>query len=191
MEMRKMLSSKSMIILTLLLTLLIGSVCAAVYYSMIMQSTVTVSGAKIIFVAGADYPSGSSMGTNSTWVRLALKAYPNATLIYDKPLNVSNTDAGASHQFRLRHVSILPASGSVSVSNFTFINFVVKNTVGTPQGSFNYTVPSGDTWSTPSPTSYFTLPASTQWVIYVETKAKAGANTNIVANIQISVDVQE
>jgi len=189
MEVKKTLSSKSMIFLILLLTLLIASVGAAVYYSMIMQPQVTVSGAKIIFVAGADYPSGSAMGTNSTWVRLALKAYPNATLIYDKPLNVSNTDS-ASHQFRLRHVSISPASGNVQVSNFTFINFVVKNTAGTSQGSFNYTT-SGDTWTTPSTTSYFTLPASTQWVIYVETKAKAGANTNIVANIEISVDVLE
>lgn len=190
MEIKKIVFRKEMKLVTLLLTsLLIASASAAVYYSMIMQPQVTVSQASIIFVQGADYPTGSSWGTNSTWVRLALKAYPNATLTYDKPLNVSNT-TGASHTFRLRHVSISPASGTESVSNFTAINFVIKNTAGASQASFNYTT-TGDTWNTPASTSYLTLPASTQWAIYVETKAAAGANTNTAADIEIAVDVQE
>jgi len=190
MEIRKLLFRKELKLVTLLLTsLLIASASAAVYYSMIMQPAVTITGASIRFVQGADWPSGSSLGTNSTWVSLALKAYPNATLTYDKPLNVSNTDT-AAHSFRLRHISITPASGNVEVSNFTSIRFAIKNTAGTVQAWFNYTT-SGDTWSTPADTSYLSLPASTQWIIYVETKAAAGANTNIVANIQIAVDVQE
>lgn len=177
-------------LLTLLLTsMLIASASAAVYYSMIMQPAVTISGASIKFVLGSDAPTGSSLGTNATWVSLALKAYPNATLTYDDSLNVSNTDS-VSHTFRLRHVSITPASGSASVSNFTFINFVVLNTAGASQASFNYTT-SGDTWTTPATTSYLTLPANTQWIIHVETKAAAGASDAIVANIQIAVDVEE
>jgi hypothetical protein len=87
-------------------------------------------------------------------------------------------------------VSITPASGNQQVSNFTFIRFVIRNTVGVSQASFNYTS-SGDTWTTPSTTSYLTLPANTQWAVYVEIKAAAYANTNIVARIQIGVDVQE
>jgi hypothetical protein len=153
-----------------------------------MQPDVTITPATIRFAqGGADWPTGSTLGANSTWVRLALKAYPNATLVYDKPLNISNTDT-SSHTFRLRHVSITPASGNAQVSNFTFIRFVVKNVAGVSQASFNYTT-SSDTWTTPSTTSYLTLPASTLWAIYVETKAAAYANTNIVANIQIAVDV--
>lgn len=191
MEIRKILFRKEMKLVTLLLTaMLIASASAAVYYSMIMQPAVTISGASIVFVEGSDWPSvGSTMGTNSTWVSLALKAYPNATLTYDQPLNVSNTDS-VSHTFRLRHVSITPASGSASVSNFTFINFVVLDTAGVSLASFNYTT-SVDTWSTPSPTAYLTLPADTQWIIYVETKAVAGAGADIVADIQIAVDVEE
>ena len=190
MEIKNILYRKEMKLITLLLTsLLIASASAAVYYSMIAQPNVTVSVGSIIFVQGADWPTtGSTMGTNSTWARLALKAYPNATLTYDKPLNVSNT-TGSAHLFRLRHVSITPASGN-TVSNFTFVNFVVKNTAGTSQASFNYTT-SGDTWTTPATTSYLSLPANTQWIIYVETKATAGANTDIVADIQIAIDVQE
>jgi len=191
MEIKNILYRKEMKLITLLLTsLLIASASAAVYYSMIAQPNVTVSVGSIIFVQGADWPTtGSTMGTNSTWARLALKAYPNATLTYDKPLNVSNT-TGSAHLFRLRHVSITPASANAQVSNFTFVNFVVKNTAGVSQASFNYTT-SGDTWTTPATTSYLSLPANTQWIIYVETKATAGANTDIVADIQIAIDVQE
>lgn len=190
MEIKSLLYRKEMKIITLLLTsLLIASASAAVYYSIIAQPSVTVSVGSIIFASGADWPTGSAMGTNSTWVRLALKAYPNATLTYDKPLNVSNT-TGSNHQFRLRHVSITPASGNSQVSNFTFVNFVVKNTAGATQATFNYAT-TGDTWSTPATTAYLTLPANTQWIIYVETKAAAGANSNIAANIQIALDVQE
>jgi len=186
---RAQLLKRTTLIALVLSTALVATAIAAVYYSLTMQPDVTVTPAKIRFAQGADWPTGSTLGANSTWVRLALKAYPNATLFYDNPLNISNTDT-SSHQFRLRHVSITPASANSQVSNFTFIRFVVKNTAGVSQASFNYTT-SGDSWTTPSTTSYLTLPASTQWVIYVETKAAAYANTNIVANIQIAVDVQE
>jgi hypothetical protein len=167
---------------------LIGTASAAVYYSVIMQSSVAVTGATISFVQGNDWPAGSSMGSNSTWVSLALKAYPNATLFYDQPLNISNTD-GSPHTFKLRHVSILPASGDSAVGNFTFFNFVVENTAGVAQASFNYTT-NGNNWNTPATTSPMTLPANTQWIIYVETRAAAGANA-VTANLQISVDVTQ
>jgi hypothetical protein len=181
---------KSAVITLVLASALIVTAIAAVYYSLTIQPDVTITPATISFAEGADWPIGSTLGANSTWVRLALKAYPNASLVYDKPLNISNTDGSNSHQFRLRHVLITPADGNQQVSNFTYIRFVVLNTAGVSQASFNYTT-SGDTWTTPSTTSYLTLPANTQWAIYVETKAAANANSNIVANIQIAVDVQE
>jgi hypothetical protein len=189
MDFRKIETSKSIKLLFVLLTsLLIASVSAAVYYSMIMQPSISVSGATIVFVSGNDWPSGSTLGSNSTWVSLSLKAYPNATLCYDQPLNISNTDS-ESHTFRLRHASITPATGDAQVANFTFFNFVVENTAGVTQASFNYTT-TGTTWNTPSNTAYLTLPANTQWVVYVETKATAGANA-VTANLQISVDVTQ
>jgi len=154
-----------------------------------MEPAVTITEAVIVFAQGGDWPTGSTMGTNNTWVSLALKAYPNATLTYEEPLNVSNTDS-ANHSFRLRHVSITPANGNPDVGNFTFINFVVKNAVGNSQASLNYTT-SGDNWNVPSTTSYLTLPANTQWIIYIETKAVAGATKDIEASIVIAVDVQE
>lgn len=192
MNIKKVLSSKAVKLLTLLLaSMLIASASAAVYYSIIMEPKVTITPATVQFAQGSDWSEvAGSIGTNSTWCSLALKAYPNATLTYEQPLNISNTDGSNPHQFRLRHVSISPASGSVSVSNFTFINFVIKNATGVSQASFNYTT-SDDDWNTPSTTSYLTLPASTEWIVYVETKAAAGATADIAASIVIAVDVQE
>ena len=191
MEIKRSLLLKRTTFVTLLLaSALIVTAIAAVYYSLIMEPKVTVTPATVSFAQGADWSTESTLGANSTWVRLALKAYPNVTLVYDKPLNISNTDGFNSHQFRLRHVSITPADANQQVSNFTFIRFVIKNTAGVSQASFNYTT-SGDTWTTPSTTSYLTLPANTQWAVYVETKATAYATTNIVAQIQIAIDVQE
>jgi hypothetical protein len=180
---------KSLKLLILLaISSLIATASAAVYYSMIVQPSVGVSSATIFFSQGTDWPSGSTMGSNSTWASIALKAYPNATLFYDQPFNITNSDS-TSHTFRLRHVAVTPASGTSTVNNFTFFNFVVENTAGTPQASFNYTT-TGNTWNTPASTSYLTLPANTQWIVYVETRAAAGANT-VTANLQISIDVEQ
>jgi hypothetical protein len=187
-NLRTAMSTKSVkFIILVAMAALIATASAAVYYSVLMQPSVTVTGATIVFVSGSDWPSGSTLGSNSTWVSLDLKAYPNATLTYDQPLNISNTDS-ASHTFRLRHVSITPATGNAQVANFTFFNFVVENTAGVAQASFNYTT-TGTTWTTPTTTSYMTLPANTQWIIFVQTQAAPGANA-VTANLQISVDVQ-
>ena len=189
MALRKAGSSKFLRLLVLLISsLLIATASAAVYYSMTMQPSVTITGATIRFAQGSDWPLGSALGNNGTWVSLALKAYPNVTLTYDQPLNITNTDS-ASHTFRLRHVSITPASGIAQVANFTFINFVVENAAGSQQASFNYTT-TGTTWNTPASTSYLTIPASTQWIVYVQTGAAASAN-NVAANLQIAVDVTQ
>lgn len=190
MNLKRIRSKKSITLLALILaSILISTVSAAIYYSMIGQPAVTITAASVVFAQGNDWPTGSTLGSNGTWVSLALKAYPNVTLAYDQPLNVSNTDT-ASHNFRLRHVSVTPASGNSQVSNFTSINFVVENTAGTAQASFNYTTGGTTTWTTPSTTSYLPLPANTQWIICVSTVATAGATSGITANIQISVDVQ-
>ena len=180
------LKKSSKFFIVLLASLLIGFANAAIYYSMTAQPSLSIIAAKVVFVAGNDFPSGSSLGDNSTWVYLALKGYPNTTLTYDQPLNISNTDS-ASNTFRLRHVSISPASGQPQVSNFTAINFVVQNTAGVSQDSFNYTT-TGTTWNTPTTMSYVTLPAGTSWIIFVQTVTAPSAN-DVTTNIQIAVDV--
>jgi len=183
MDKERILRNKPLKLLALLLTsMLIATASATVYYSIIMEPTVTISQATVIFEQGTDWPGGS-LGTNSTYVSLTIKAYPNVTLTYEEPLNISNTDTSA-HDVRLRHVSITPASGSASVSNFTFINFTLNSV------DFDYTT-TGDTWNNPSDMTYQSLPASTEWAVKIETKAAAGATDALTCTLVIAVDVQE
>lgn len=173
--------SVKMLLLTLI-SIVVVSASAATYYSLLMQPTLTISEAVIRFEQGDDWPIGSSIGANSTYIRLAFRAYPNATLTYDDPFDISNID-GAAHSVRLRHVSITPTSGSASVSNFTYIKFTLNGV------SFNYNT-TGDNWNTPSDMAYQSLPATTEWAVKVETKATAGAIEALTCTIVIVVDVQ-
>ncbi len=189
MEIKKILSSKSMKLLTLLLTsMLIASASAAVYYSLTWQPRVTVQGAPAVsFTNGDDTPVGSTV--NSAWARLLFKSYPNATLTYDEGMNISNTDS-VSHQIRLRHLSITPASGNMAVSNFTTIRFTLIAKNGTTATTFQYTT-SGDTWNTPATTNYYIIPASQEWTLKVETLSPAAATAGTEANLQMALDILE
>jgi len=167
--------------------MLIATASATIYYSLTMEPRVTVSTPVVNFVSGDDTPTGSTV--NDAWCRLLLKSYPNATLTYEKAVNISNTDSVA-HSMQLRHVDITPASGNSDVGNFTSITFKLVNSTGSVQATFEYTV-SGTTWTTPSDTGYYSIPASTQWTIKVETLSPATASAGIVCDIEIAVDVQE
>lgn len=189
MDVRKIRYKRPLKLLTLLLSsMIIATASATVYYSLIMQPSVTITAAVVGFEEGGDWDASWSMGTNDTWCRLALKAYPNATLTYDEPLNLTNT--GTAVTIRLRTVSISPASGNDQVSNFTFINFTLHDETGVIKGSLNYTTSGTDAWSTPS-MDFTAMDASDEWYIAIQTKAAAGAEADIKADIVIAVDVQE
>jgi len=190
MEIRNLLSRKSAKLVTLLLlNLLVVTASAAIYYGMILQPGIATTGAAVQFVAGADWPTGSSMGNNGTWASLSLNAYPNVTLYYEKPINVSNTDSSA-HDIRLRHVLISPASSDASISNFTKIAFILVDPSGSSQASFNYTT-TGDDWDSFPTMAWQSVPASTQWAIRIEIATAASANDNITVDLQIALDVEE
>jgi hypothetical protein len=181
---------KSLDLLVLLvISMLIIAASAAVYYSLTMQPSVAITAPVVAFKEGGDWDAvWSPMGTNNTWCRLALKAYPNVTLTYDEPLNLTNADTTVD--VALRTISISPSSTNPQVSNFTFINFTLHDETGAIKGSLNYTTSGTDTWSTPSMT-YTQMDANDEWYISIQTKAVAGAQANIEANIVIAVDVQE
>lgn len=189
MEIKRILSSKSMKLLTLLLTsMLIASASAAVYYSLTWQPRVTVQSAPAVsFTSGDDTPAGSTV--NSAWARLLFKSYPNATLTYDEGMNISNTDS-VSHQIRLRHLSITPASSDPAVSNFTRIRFTLIARNGTTATTFEYNT-TGDTWNTPATTNYYIIPNGQEWTLKVETLSPATATASTEANLQIALDILE
>jgi hypothetical protein len=182
---------KSLKLVTLLITsMLIATASAAVYYTINMKSKVTVTALTVKFVNGGDTPAGSTV--NDAFCSLALKSYPNATLTYDKAINISNTDTNNAHRLRLRHVSITPANGSSDIGNFNFIKFYVIDESGTQKTMFQYASYNTTHWSAmPQPTEYFTIPEGVQWKIKVETLSPATATLDKYCIIEIAIDIQE
>ena len=175
------------LIVLLMISIFVITASALVYYSLEMRTTATITYSKVRFDTGTDWTgleSGSSLSPDKTHVYLNITAYPNATLTYDQPLVINNTDSVA-HDVRLRHVSIIP-NGTASVSNFTFINFTVNGAY-----DFDYTT-SGDNWSN-STMGYQNILGGTEWAVKIETKAAAGATTDgsVTCTIVIELDVQE
>jgi len=185
MEIRKALFRKEMKLVTLLLTsLLIASASASIYYSISLQSTTTVGAPVVKFVTASDFPTGSNL--TDSWVRLKLKSYPNATLTYERAVNISNT-GGSDKTFRLTPST--PTGDSSS--NWDYIKFIVYNNAipGVVQGSLNYT--GGGSWGNTGQTGLMTIGTGVQWTIRVITRSPSTANLNAVCNIVISVDVTE
>ena len=128
-------------------------------------------------------------GLNETYCKLTLNAYANVTLYYEQAVNITNTDI-VTHDIRLRHVAIGPASGTESVGNFTQIDFKLVDKAGTVQRTLTYTT-TGDNWDAmPATTAYITLPATTEWTMQIETHAAPGAKV-VSCWIEIAIDVDE
>jgi len=183
MEIRKLLFRKEMKLVTLLLTsLLIATASAAVYYSLGMTSTITTATTDVWFKAGADATAaGVSLNPDNTTATLTdLKAYPNATYTYTDPIRVRN-DGSVAYLIRLRPVSL-----SGNDTEFVFVNFTLQSTP--TLRALNYTC-DGTSWTIPSTTSQISIPASTEWSITIETKAKDSALSASVT-IEIAVDVE-
>ncbi|MEM2118512.1 MAG: hypothetical protein QW840_00095 [Candidatus Bathyarchaeia archaeon] len=178
---------KSLKLVTLLLSAwIISTASAAVYYSMSITGTLSTA-VTVCFNQGTDWPTGSTMGTGNTSVTLALKAYPNTTLTYEKAVNVSNTQS-TTPSVKLRHISI--TNNSAAVGNFTFLNIVLVDNAGVQKGYLNYTV-SGNYFISSESTNYEQMDANEEWTIRIETKAEADATAGIDVTLQIAVDVQE
>jgi len=184
------------LIVLLMISVFVISASAAVYYSLYMKTGATISQAAVKFIQGSDWAKvAGNMGQNGTWCVLSIKAYPNATLTYEEPLNLSNT-AGSNKNFNLTYQSSqssLPSGWSAA--NWTFINFTILDASGNPVsgGDFNfYTTGTGAStvWQTPT-MNPLTIPLSTQWTIKIETKAAEGAWLNENVQIVITVDVTE
>lgn len=189
MEVRKILLRKEMKLVTLLLTsLLIATASASVYYSLTWQPRVTTVELFVKFTSGAD--SGNAT-VNDSWARLYLKSYPNATLTYEKGLNISNTDSSAAHRVSLKHASITPTEPNSDIGNFTRIKFYLIAKNGTEATTFEYTTSGGNNWNEPAATSYYWIPANEQWTLKIETLSPYNAQTGKEANIQIALDVKE
>lgn len=174
------------LLVLLLISVVVVSVSAAVYYAMSIQSTSTIGVPAVYFIAGGDSGGGvCNIGMNNTFARLTLAAYPNVTLYYDQAVNLTATTA---KQVQLRHLSITP-NNDPSVANFTSIVFRLIRAGGSQVGILTYTT-SGTSWTVPSSGSgYVAIANGEKLAIKVEILAKAGSKVGVATSIQIAVDV--
>jgi len=173
------------LLVLLLISVVVVSASAAIYYTMNAQSTATVSQAAVYFIDGGDSSGILTLGTNNTYARLNLNAYPNVTLYYDQAVNIT---ANAAKQIRLNPVSVTP-NNSPSVANFTSIVFRLIRSDGSEVGTLSYTT-TGNSWTIPSATSYVSIGAGEKLAIKVEIKAAAGAKSGVSTTMVIAVDVR-
>lgn len=170
----------------LVVSMLVVSASAIVYYALSAKSTATITSAPVTFKQGGDSAAASySLGTNNTYVSLTFDAYPNATLTYEQAINIT---ASANKNLRLRHVSIAP-DNVADVGNWTSVQFTLINGTGTTKGTLSYST-SGNDWTDPTSTSWEAITNGEEWTIKVETKAKAGASAGHSTTIIIAVDIQ-
>lgn len=172
--------------LLLISALLIATTSTNVYYGLLQEQSIGIVEAMVHFTDGDDSTAaGYTAGLNETYCKLSLNAYANVTLYYEQAVNITNTDV-AAHDIRLRHVGIGPNDDSVE--NFTRIDFKLVDRAGTVQRTLTYTTSPVDTWNTPAPTAYITLPATTEWTLQIETHAAPGAKV-VSCWLEIAVDV--
>lgn len=170
----------------LIVSALIVTVSASVYYGMLASSTATVVAAPIYFTAGNDSTGILSLGTNDTYASLSLDAYPNVTLYYEQAVNITAT---ADRQIRLRHVSVSPDDNDPSVGNFTSVVFRLIQGDGSEVANLTYTT-TGNVWNEPANTGYSAITNGEEWTVQIEIAAAATANSGIATTIEIAVDVQ-
>ena len=175
--------SVKMMILTLI-SLLVISASAAVYYSLEMTSTITTAANDVYFALG---PDSSTAGVtlllgNKSATLTQLKAYPNMTMTYDDAIRVRNNHTTANYNVRLTPVSL-----SGDAANFVYISFTL-NTSTTM--SLNYTS-DGSSWTTPSATSFTQVDANNEYAIIIQTMASATATSSQTATIEMAIDIEQ
>ena len=175
--------SAKMLVLTLM-SILVISATAAVYYSLEATSTITTAANDIYFTLGPDNSTAgvNLFNDNKSATLTDLKAYPNISMTYDNPIEVRNNHTSTTYKVRLR-----PVTMSGSAANFVYINFTLQTST---KVSLNYTS-NGVSWTTPSTTNFVDVSADTEYAIVVQTMANATAASGQIATIEIAIDIEQ
>lgn len=175
--------SAKMLVLTLM-SILIISATAAVYYSLDATSTITTAANDIYFTLGPDNSTAgvNIFNDNKSATLTSLKAYPNITMTYDDPIRVRNNHTSTTYKVRLRPVTL-----SGTADYFVYINFTLQTTTTI---SLNYTS-NGVSWTTPSEASFVDVSPSTEYAIVVQTMANATATSGQTATIELAIDIEQ
>jgi len=176
------------LIVLLMISMLVVTVSAFVYYSLGMTSTITTATTDVWFVKGVDnVTAGVSLSPDNTSAVLTdLLAYPNASFTYTDPFRVRNNHTSNTYEIRLSPVLL-----SGNDTEFVYVKFLLRNGTFEENAtllSLEYTCDGGD-WTIPDATGWVQIPDSTEYAITVITKAKDSAASAQVT-LEIAVDVQ-
>ena len=189
--MKRVFSKSAKLLILTLMSVLVISATAAMYYSVSMSSTIDVYATDVYFVVGSDNGTKGLVvkfgSQNTTAIVSGLRAYPNATFTYTDPLKVRNSGASAAD---LRLAPDLDPS--TNPEDFVYVKFLLNATAAADRKWLNYTS-NGVTWTSPSsPTSWTTaggIGASAEWPIVIITMANATATASESITISITIDV--
>lgn len=175
--------STKMLVLTLM-SILIISATAAVYYSLDATSTITTAANDIYFTLGPDNSTAgvNIFNNNKSATLTGLTAYPNISMTYDDPIRVRNNHISTDYKVRLR-----PVTTPGNATDFVYINFTLQTSTTV---SLNYTS-NGVSWTAPSTTSFVDVIADTEYAIIVQTMANATATSGQTATIEIAIDIEQ
>jgi len=179
--------SVKMLILTLM-SLLVVSATAAMYYSLTMTSSIEVYKANVYFVEGSDNGTSTVVltldSTNTTATITGLRAYPNMTFTYENVTLVRNNSTGSSSSIRLAPGATAPANAA----DFVYVRFMLNATNPGDRRWLNYTS-DGVSWTIPSASSWTSIVLSTQWPVVIMTMARSTATIGHTVTIGITIDV--
>jgi hypothetical protein len=185
MEIRKILSSKSMKLLTLLLiSMLIFTASATVYNYMYMQaSPISPATAKVQFVSAADSTAaGATVSTDGTYVSFnALSGWPNATRTYQAACGIQNLDTSA-RTIQLAFAQAGDWSGSTA--DITSMTVIVRSTAGGAQQGTTITVGSAG-----SSTGSVSITGTTTWVVEWNITWKSAAPLTDKVTVKLTMTV--
>ncbi len=189
--MKRVFSKSAKLLILTLMSVLVLSATAAMYYSLSMSSTVDVYAAEVYFVVGGDNGTKGlvvTFGSQNTSATVSgVRAYPNATFTYTDPLRVRNNGSVAAD---LRLVPNL--NPSTNPEDFVYVKFLLNATAAADRKWLNYTS-DGSTWTSPSAATSWTtaggIGTSAEWPIVIMTMANATATASQSVTISITIDV--
>jgi hypothetical protein len=120
---------KSLKFVTLLLTaIIIGAVSAATYRYMYIQGSITVSSAKLIWIAGADVPNTTITGSTASQ---AVSVEQGTPVNFTEALFLKNTNSSGSFSYNITITSALSSSDFERAKMHIYENY-------TTPGSWSY-----------------------------------------------------
>jgi hypothetical protein len=183
MNAKKILKSRGIKLLVLLLTsTVIATASASVYNTLYMEANqISAAVPKVKFVTGADSATaGATIGTNGTYVSFSsMSGWPNSTRVYQDAIGIQNLDT-SPRSIELKFDQAGDWSGNTTDISYIYVK--VFDTVGGSQQGTPITVGTAG-----SSTGSLSILASTTWHVQWEIRWKAGTLSTKKVSVKLTL----